>query len=110
VKVPIEKPNEFVAETQEDSVQDADEEEIQKWQSREVKNWHLSKPASGETAFLIQRGNEKTLKAKQDGEFIPLGSDDLSELTSGSYRPVYVKRCKPNPDKATQKKAKRKRK
>lgn len=107
---PLDKPKELVADTQEDLVQDLEKEEIQKWQSREVKNWHLSKPASGEPAFHIQRADEKTHKAKQDGEFISLGSDDLPELNSGSYRPVYVKRCKPNPDKANQKSAKRKRK
>lgn len=102
-------PNEFVAKIQEDSMQDLDEEEIQKWQSRQVKNWHLSKPATGETAFHIQRVNETTT-LKVDGEFIPLGSDDLLELNSGSYRPLLVKRCIPNLDKAAQKKAKRKRK
>jgi hypothetical protein len=108
VKKPLNLTNKVEAETHED-VQDSDKDEVQKWQSRQVKNWHLSKPATGKTAFHVERANEATLKAKQDGEFISLGSDDLLELNSDSYRPLYVKRCKPNPDKAIQKQAKRKR-
>lgn len=103
--------NEFVAKTKEEIVQDnSDEEELLKWQSKQVKNWHLPRPAAGESAFQARSANEIILKAKQDGEFIPLGSDDVLELNSGSYHPLCVKRCKPNVDKANQKKAKRRRK